>query len=505
MREESATPTRVDVSKNGHSKTTFTAAELLEMELPPIRWAIPDLLPEGVTILAGRAKIGKSFLAFGLCVAVATGGEALGRIPVGRGDVHYIALEDNKRRLKNRLKSILGGREAPKNLTISIEWPRLDNGGVEKLDAWLKDHPDAKLVVIDILKSIRPKAAIGRNIYDVDYESLEPLKPLIERHGVSIVVVHHLNQGQSPDPLQLISGSEGLVGVVDGTLVLRRERGKHDATLHVAGKDIEEEREHALRWDEKITGWTLIGDAEDFRMSDERREIIDAMQKLARPVTTSEVATHLDKDYFAVRKLMGKMEPEGLIYLHHTEGATKFYSLSPPNGSNRSNGPNSSEGSNATSTDESVLTDLTGLTDEGIAGGDRRHSQEQPDSEQAAPSGRRGSEGNGRGETSETPPEHPSPSLAGAERPSHGESVCPENDALLDGGLTPGKRIVRMLRNPPDWLAYRLEACHEEDRDRHLRSTCAALATQVYGDGTRAEEVEPVLEAHLEGVGNEQF
>src|SRR5215208_1743774 len=85
---------------NGHKQTMFSAADLLEMDLPPIKWTIPEILPEGVTILAGKAKIGKSFLAFGLCVAVATGGEALGKIPVGRGDVLYVALEDNQRRLK---------------------------------------------------------------------------------------------------------------------------------------------------------------------------------------------------------------------------------------------------------------------------------------------------------------------------------------------------------------------------------------------------------------------
>jgi AAA domain len=319
-------PSFEEAIRNGHERTMFSAADLLEMELPPIKWTIPDLLPEGVTILAGRAKIGKSFLIFGLCVAVASGGEALGKIPVGQGDVLYVALEDNKRRLKKRLKGLIGDAEkAPDNLTIAIEWPRLDDGGVEKLDRWLEDHPNARLVAIDILKSIRPRGGQGRNIYDLDYESLEPLKPLIEKHGVAIVVVHHLNQGQSPDPLTLISGSEGLVGVVDGTLVLRRERGKHDATLHVAGKDIEDEKEHALTWDANLTNWTLVGDAEDFRMSDQRREIRACMISLGRPVTTAEVANHVDKDYQATRYLMVRMEEEGLISLHHTEGATKYY------------------------------------------------------------------------------------------------------------------------------------------------------------------------------------
>lgn len=368
-------PTFQEAIRNGHERTMFSAADLLDMELPPIKWTIPEILPEGVTILAGRAKIGKSFLAFGLCVAVATGGEALGKIPVGRGDVLLMALEDNKRRLKKRLKGLIGDAEkAPDNLTIAIEWPRLDDGGVEKLDRWLLGHPDARLVVIDILKSIRPRGGQGRNIYDLDYESLEPLKPLIERHGVAIVVVHHLNQGQSPDPLTLISGSEGLVGVVDGTLVLRRERGKHDATLHVAGKDVEEEREHALTWDANLTNWTLVGDAQDFRMSDQRREIRAAMLGLSRPVTTAEVANKVDKDYQATRYLMVKMEEEGLIRLHHTEGATKYYivpSNTPPK--NPKNPKNAQDPKSAKSSQREAgdLRDLRDLrTEEGGESGD---------------------------------------------------------------------------------------------------------------------------------------
>jgi RecA-family ATPase len=146
---------------NGHEKTTFTAAELLKMKLSSIKWAIPEILPEGVTIFAGRAKIGKSSLVFGLCVAVATGGEAFGRMPVGRGDIHYIALEANKRRLQKRLREILGDRAAPDNLDISIEWPWLDDRGVEKLDKWLEDHPSARLVVIDSSRAFGHAAARG--------------------------------------------------------------------------------------------------------------------------------------------------------------------------------------------------------------------------------------------------------------------------------------------------------------------------------------------------------
>jgi hypothetical protein len=326
-------------SPNGNGKLpeSITAAELLGLKLPPIQWAIPDILPEGVALLAGRAKVGKSFLALGLGIAVAYGGEALGHIPVGRGRVLYIALDDTKRRLQKRLREMLAGRKAPDNLHISLSWPRLDKGGARDLDAWLSEHADTQLVVIDILQAIRPRTSANRSLYEVDYESLASLKPLVEKHaGVSILVVHHLNQGQSGDPLQLISGSEGLVGVVDGALVLKRERGKPDATLYVAGKDVEDEREYALKWDAQLKTWTLMGDASEFQMSDQRRAIRNALRGLDRPATAAEVAARLDEPYENVRKLLPKMADERIVRLHNVEGTTKYYTTDP----NTPNDPN---------------------------------------------------------------------------------------------------------------------------------------------------------------------
>jgi|SRR5215213_7285135 len=92
-------------------------------ELPPIRWTVPGLLPEGVALFAGKPKLGKSWLALGLAIAVASGGVALGAMPVERGEVLYFALEDNHRRLQHRLKKVLAGDTAPDHLRIATEWP----------------------------------------------------------------------------------------------------------------------------------------------------------------------------------------------------------------------------------------------------------------------------------------------------------------------------------------------------------------------------------------------
>src|SRR5215217_8368001 len=123
--------------KRRSTPTTITAAELMAKEFEPTRWVVPDVLPEGVTVLAGKPKKGKSWMALGMCEAVAAGGVALGTRRVEQGDTLYLALEDNKKRLKKRLQKVLNGATAPDNMHLHTEWPRLDEGGAEALDAWL--------------------------------------------------------------------------------------------------------------------------------------------------------------------------------------------------------------------------------------------------------------------------------------------------------------------------------------------------------------------------------
>lgn len=296
---------------------TFTATDLLATELPPVRWAVPGVLPEGVTILAGKPKLGKSWLALGLCVAVASGGTALGSIPVERGEALYLALEDNRRRLQRRLRTLLGDGPAPEGLHLRLHSERLDQGGAEALGAWLAEHPGCRLVVIDTLKKVRPKEAGRRAVYDSDYEALEPLLPVAAEHGVSILVVHHLRKMNADDPLDAISGSTGLTGGVDGTLILARERGQADAYLHIDGRDVEESRELALRWDRNVASWTVVGDAEDFRLSETRRAIRDLLENADGPMSARDVAIGIGKGdhkgYSAVRQRLYQMSRDGEV------------------------------------------------------------------------------------------------------------------------------------------------------------------------------------------------
>jgi hypothetical protein len=294
-------------------RLTRTAAELLAREIPATRWAVPGILPEGVTLLAGKPKLGKSWLGLGLGVATASGGYALGKKRVEPGEALYLALEDNERRLQKRLKKLTDSGSDLSRLHYATEWPRLNEGGADELRAWLNAHPNTRLVVIDTLAKIR-KPAHGQNVYREDYEALEKLLPLASEYGVAVLVVHHLRKMAASDPMDEISGSTGLSGGVDGFLILKRDRGRHDATLHVDGRDVEEPAELALKWDAELAAWTLVGDADEYRMTQDRAEIVEVLRaSWPKPMTPKEVAAALGKTPANIGQRLYQMRQAGQV------------------------------------------------------------------------------------------------------------------------------------------------------------------------------------------------
>jgi hypothetical protein len=227
---------------------------------------------------------------------------------VEQGDTLYLALEDNNKRLKKRLQKILNGAAPPENMHLRTEWPRLDEGGAQRLDEWLTDHPAARLVVVDTLAKIRGQnQGRGQNIYAEDYAALEQLLPLAAKHGVAIVVVHHLRKMAASDPLDEISSSTGLTAGVDGFLILRRQPGSKGPTLYVDGRDIEEPTEYALMWNTNTATWTIEGDAEEVHISKERADILLTLNRAGRSMTPREVSDAMDAKHNNIKKLMWTM------------------------------------------------------------------------------------------------------------------------------------------------------------------------------------------------------
>ncbi len=289
-----------------------SAADLMQRQFREPRWAVPNLLPEGAGVLAGKPKSGKSWLVLDWAVAVAAGSVAMGNLPCEPGDVLLIALEDTERRLQGRLRAVLQGDPAPTRLTIANRWRRADDGGLEDIRAWLALHPDARLVVIDTLALIRGKPDRDAGVYASDYAAAAALKAVADDHGVALLMLHHQRKEGTSDPIDSVSGTAGLTGALDTILVLKREAGDPYAMLYVRGRDVHEQ-EFALRFDNETGKWTRLGPAEDFRRSEERREIIRALIEADESLTPAQIAQAIGKKPGAVRRLLGKMRSGGDI------------------------------------------------------------------------------------------------------------------------------------------------------------------------------------------------
>ena len=233
-----------------------TAAELQRKEFPPISYVVPGLIPEGLSILAGRPKVGKSWLALDVGIAVAAERICLGdRQPI-QGDVLYAALEDNPRRLQRRIDRILSpvSSDWPKRLSFATTWKRLDKGGVEDIAHWADSVTSPRLCILDTLAGVRPIRT--REGYVEDYESLATLHRLASERGLAVLVLHHTRKMEAEDPIDTISGTLGLAGCADTALIIARTA--QGTTFYVRGRDVEE-AEHAISFDKHSCRWTILG------------------------------------------------------------------------------------------------------------------------------------------------------------------------------------------------------------------------------------------------------
>jgi hypothetical protein len=291
----------------------LTAPELLAVVYPEPRWAVPGILPEGLGLLAGKPKLGKSWLAMNVALAVATGGRALGRMDVEAGDVLYLALEDGPRRLQARIRKLLERQQTPPSarLHLACDWPK-DKGGRYALACWLQTHPDARLVVIDTWPKFRPRRCARQDEYEQDYEDAGGLAALAMENRVAVLAVAHCRKMSALDPFDEIRASTGLGGGADTLMVLRRERGHQDATLFVTGRDLDEQ-ELALRWDGQYALWTALGDAAEVRLNNERAEVVQLLGKSTVALSPAEVADALGKNHGTIRGLLCRMHQDGQL------------------------------------------------------------------------------------------------------------------------------------------------------------------------------------------------
>ena len=236
---------------------TMTAEQLQSAPYSPEPFLVEELLPEGLHILAGAPKIGKSWLALWLCLCVSQG-QPLWNFAVTQGEVLYLSLEDSFQRIQTRLFDLT--EDAPPTLHFAIMADTLKHGLEQQIEQFLMEHPTAKLVVIDTLQRVRGTGS-DSNLYANDYQDIGILKQLADRRHIAILLIHHLRKLHDDDPMNMISGSTGLSGAADSTFVLQKNsRLANIASLHCTGRDIPD-RTLKLEFGEEDHVWKLLEDS----------------------------------------------------------------------------------------------------------------------------------------------------------------------------------------------------------------------------------------------------
>jgi hypothetical protein len=219
----------------------ISATDLFSAEFPPPTFVVDGLIGDGLTVLGGKPKGGKSWLALLLGWAIAGGFEVDGR-KTWQGEVLYLALEDTRRRLQGRMRKLHAdlGWVPPETLTLHTAWPRVDDGGLYHVAEWLDAKKGtARLVIVDVLAKFRKPQKGSANNYADDYEAVGGLKDLVDHYGVSALFLHHTRKLRAEDPFDEMSGTYGISGPADTLWILDNENGE-DARLYVRGRDIAE-------------------------------------------------------------------------------------------------------------------------------------------------------------------------------------------------------------------------------------------------------------------------
>ena len=290
-----------------------TATALLALELPPLRLFVQDLLAEGLTLLAGKPKKGKSYLALDMCLSLAVGRAAFWHFPTETSSVLYVSLEDGPRRLQRRLHAIQPNLATPEGLAFLYAFPRLGDGALEALGYYAQQY---QVIVIDVLGRILPPQTAARKSlseYQELTDVLGPIQQLALEKRMAIILIDHVRKASSDDIGDTIMGTQGKFGVADHALIWERKGHEKDGALTMLSRDLEEEK-YILSM---INGHLeFLGKGEIYELESEQNRIIKAMEEEGKPMNVVEVMKAMGVDasqYPRFRKMLYRLYEEDRI------------------------------------------------------------------------------------------------------------------------------------------------------------------------------------------------
>jgi len=224
---------------SGRGHPGQTGEDLMRENIAPLKFLVNRFFTDsGCIILAGKPKVGKGWIVLELALSIAEGGTFWGE-RCEQGEVLMYMLEDGKRRVKERINILRPkGFDFLKNTRFrySVDGPfYVNSDGTGTLLDDIKEHlrlfPAIRFVVIDVLQRVRGTSNRNDDAYQVDYKIIGAIQKLSVECNVMILVVHHTKKGRVDDAIDSISGSFGIAGATDGSIII----GKQGDVMHVEG------------------------------------------------------------------------------------------------------------------------------------------------------------------------------------------------------------------------------------------------------------------------------
>lgn len=298
---------------------------------------IDGALSDGLAIMAGDSKIGKSWMVLWMCLQISKG-EPVWGLPTRKTDVVYLALEDREWRVQQRMQDLTD--TPPDNLHFGFSCGQLGAELESQIEDVLKDYPSTGLLFIDTLQMVRDNVSAKVNAYAQDYKDLSSLKKIADNHGICIFVVHHTRKERDGGNIfNDMTGSTGIMGVADTGMILRKDdRFGDNATLCITGRDVEEKKlkmqMRGVKWE--ITEELSADDLRKERIPDfvfkvvdflfEHRQFEGTVTKLLAAVGNTELKPNVASKYLT-RFYSEVFAPMGISYEYRKTAAARMISL----------------------------------------------------------------------------------------------------------------------------------------------------------------------------------
>jgi RecA-family ATPase len=286
-------------------------SDLLKKQFPPDTWFVENLIGQGLTVLTGASKIGKSWTALQIVAALDQGGYFMGTLRANQCDVLYLALEDTPKRIQRRLLR--------QGISAAFNGSRLETTRctVYALRAYLKANPQFHVVIIDTLQKMM--GINDLNDYAQTVYGLSELTAIADDLNRAIIVIHHNRKGSNEDGDHMESalGSTGINATADATITMKRKRGTNEAMLSVTGRDVED-ASYSLTWDRELCTWTVTGQgALKPLLTEAQQQIIDLLESEERSWTTAEIAEITGIKKYEVSRQAKELAEKGYIKKPH--------------------------------------------------------------------------------------------------------------------------------------------------------------------------------------------